>query len=160
MSGWGGLVEVPFTTSGEHAVGMADTAPVIDITFAMAQQQDRESYGTEIQLTITPAVDPDSLSFIELYGVDNGTNTDRLIALHGDDAIDVSLGWSSTEQPGEVCFEAVQYDTLGDRITSDLACAPVEVSGWMGIPGCSTAGGMAGLFALIPGLLAAIRRRR
>ncbi len=160
LNGWGSIVEVDFETGTELAVGMAAGLPELTINQADIYQEDRHWYASDLKLTITPLPDPDALSLVSLYSVENAVYTEGFYALDSDQSFPVYQSWSSTEEPAEVCFEAIQHDIRGGVASSGVICQDTNIIGWKPWGGCSTAGGAAGLLALIPGLLAVFRRRR
>ena len=98
------------------------------------------------------------MSYLAVRVIDGPT---EYIALHdGSDALqEVFFSWALESEPAEFCVEVTQIDARGQEAASEITCEATTVHGGI-LPGCSTTGGAAGLLALLPGLMAAVRRRR
>jgi len=163
QDGWGSPTTIEFETGGDMAAGMRNEAPQLTIDSADVWREGSSWYRTSVGLTMVPVEDPDHLSVIEVHGVGHYSYSVHAIDMDGSEAINHWLMWDSSEPPSEVCFEVIQYDTLGHSASSEVSCMETNFEGWTGWQrwgGCSTAGGMAGAFAMLPGLVALLRRRR
>lgn len=149
--GWGEVTSLPFSTG---AGSVRETSGLPEMTLRNATAWEGEE-GAEVDVSVSPAPDPDALSWLAIrYG-------DGLFFLTPAVAFEENV-WIPIQAGGDVCLQASQFDGLGREIRSEESCVTPRVNprdegnDVISGPSCDNAGGRwAGL-----GLLGALWIRR
>lgn len=152
LDGFGGMIEVGFTTGEGHVQGPAED-PVLH-SMSNAWWRDRFVVQRELTAELTPAEDPDNLGVVLLRDAD----LPELIyaaRFAEPERMFVAADLDPEGRHLELCVEAVQLDGSGFVAgSSRVRCSESVRSG------CSVGGGAASLGLALSGILALLRRRR